>query len=104
MPIVFDLEDETEATISKPKSNLTAEEQQQIAQERYNRIRTMTTKLKNADGITEFENEPAFVRRNLQINDSNPSTEKPFSRFGLSDDTNGNTTLKGNSFLHDNVD
>ena len=73
-------------------------------QERYNRIRTMTTKLKNADGITEFENEPAFVRRNLQINDSNPSTEKPFSRFGLSDDTNGNTTLKGNSFLHDNVD
>jgi len=102
--IVFDLEDETEATISKPKSNLTAEEQQQIAQERYNRIRTMTTKLKNADGITEFENEPAFVRRNLQINDSNPSTEKPFSRFGLSDDTNGNTTLKGNSFLHDNVD
>jgi len=102
--ILFDLEDETEAIISKPKNTLTAEEQQQIAQERYNRIRTMTTKLKNADGITEFENEPAFVRRNLQINDSNPSTEKPFSRFGLSDDTNGNTTLKGNSFLHDNVD
>ncbi len=102
--IVLELEDETEATISKTKSNLTAEEQQQIAQERYNRIRTMTTKLKNADGITEFENEPAFVRRNLQINDSTPSTEKPFSRFGLSDDTNGNTTLRGNSFLHDNVD
>jgi len=102
--ILFNLEDDIEPIVTKPKSTLTPEEQQQIAQERYNRIRTMTTKLKNADGITEFENEPAFVRRNLQINDSNPSTEKPFSRFGLSDDTNGNTTLRGNSFLHDNVD
>jgi len=102
--IVFNLEDDIEPIVTKPKSTLTPEEQQQIAQDRYNRIRTMTTKLKNADGITEFENEPAFVRRNLQINDSNPSTEKPFSRFGLSDDTNGNTTLRGNSFLHDNVD
>jgi cell division protein FtsZ len=102
--IILDLEDDTETIVTKPKSTLSAEEQQQITQERYNRIRTMTTKLKNADGITEFENEPAFVRRNLQINDSNPSTEKPFSRFGLSDDTNGNTTLRGNSFLHDNVD
>lgn len=102
--IKFDLVDEEEPTVSFAKSSLSPEEQQTIAQERFNRIRTMTTKLKNADGINEFENEPAYVRRNLQINDSNPSTEKSFSRFGLSDDTNGNTTLRGNSFLHDNVD
>ena len=102
--IKFDLVDEEEPTVSFAKSSLSPEEQQSIAQERFNRIRTMTTKLKNADGINEFENEPAYVRRNLQINDSNPSTEKSFSRFGLSDDTNGNTTLRGNSFLHDNVD
>ena len=102
--IKFDLVDEEESTVSFAKSSLSPEEQQTIAQERFNRIRTMTTKLKNADGINEFENEPAYVRRNLQINDSNPSTEKSFSRFGLSDDTNGNTTLRGNSFLHDNVD
>jgi cell division protein FtsZ len=102
--IKFDLVDEEEQSVSFAKSSLSPEEQQSIAQERFNRIRTMTTKLKNADGINEFENEPAYVRRNLQINDSNPSTEKSFSRFGLSDDTNGNTTLRGNSFLHDNVD
>lgn len=102
--IKFDLVDEEEQSVSFAKSSLSPEEQQTIAQERFNRIRTMTTKLKNADGINEFENEPAYVRRNLQINDSNPSTEKSFSRFGLSDDTNGNTTLRGNSFLHDNVD
>lgn len=102
--IKFELVDETETVVAREKSSLSPEEHQQIAQERFNRIRTMTNKLKNADGINEFENEPAYVRRNLQINDSNPSMEKPVSRFGLSDDSNGNTTLRGNSFLHDNVD
>jgi hypothetical protein len=30
--------------------------------------------------------------------------EKQVSKFGLSDDSDGTTRLRGNSFLHDNVD
>jgi cell division protein FtsZ len=59
--------------------------------------------LKKAEGITEFENEPAYVRRNIQLDNSKPSSEENYSRFGLSQDENG-TSLKSNNFLHDNVD
>jgi cell division protein FtsZ len=59
--------------------------------------------LKKAEGISEFENEPAFVRRNIQIDNTPKSNEENFSRFGLSEDENG-TVLRQNNFLHDNVD
>jgi cell division protein FtsZ len=61
--------------------------------------------LKKAEGIVEFENEPAFVRRNISIHHSTPSTEERFSRFGLSQDEDGRVGLRtSNNFLHDNVD
>jgi len=88
---------------SKAKTILSPEEQQKKSQERLSRIQEYTAKLKKADGIIEFENEPAFVRRNVQLNSSNPSSTENYSRFGLSEDENG-TTLRNNNFLHDNVD
>jgi cell division protein FtsZ len=85
------------------KSILSPEEQQRRTQDRLSKIQEYTSKLKKAEGITEFENEPAFVRRNIQLDNSAKSTEESFSRFGLSQDENG-TTLRNNNFLHDNVD
>lgn len=82
---------------------LSPEEQQRITQERLSKIQEYTSKLKKAEGITEFENEPAFVRRNVQLNMSNPSSTENYSRFGLSDDGDS-TSLRNNNFLHDNVD
>ena len=43
------------------------------------------------------------MRRNIQINQTTPSTENNVSRFGLSDDSSG-SGLRSNNFLHDNVD
>ena len=60
-------------------------------------------KLKNAEGISDFEKEPAFVRRNININGEVPSAQNNVSRFGLSDEDNG-SGLRNNNFLHDNVD
>jgi cell division protein FtsZ len=74
------------------------------SQERVNRIKEYTAKLKLADGITAFENEPAYVRRNIQLSEEAAPAEKQVSKFGLSDDSDGTTRLRGNSFLHDNVD
>lgn len=86
------------------KKVISVEEQQRKNNERVSRIQEYTAKLKKAEGIAEFENEPAYVRRNINLNTSTPSAEESYSRFGLSQDSNGNTTLRGNNFLHDNVD
>lgn len=105
--VVYTLEDDTEEKLSldsvNTKTVLSPEEQQRRTQERLTKIQEYTQKLKKAEGISEFENEPAYVRRNMQLNHSTRSTEDSISRFGLSEDENG-TVLRNNNFLHDNVD
>ncbi len=100
------LEDDAEERLSMEpaKRILSPEEQQRKTQERVSRIQEYTAKLKKAEGIVEFENEPAYVRRNISIQQSTPSTEERFSRFGLSQDEDGKVGLRSNNFLHDNVD
>ena len=100
------LEDDVEErmSIEPAKRILSPEEQQRKAQERVSRIQEYTAKLKKAEGILEFENEPAFVRRNIAIQQTTPSNEERFSRFGLSQDEDGRVGLRSNNFLHDNVD
>lgn len=84
-------------------STISSENAQINAQERVNRIQEHTSKLKRAEGISDFEKEPAFKRRSIELDNSKPSEEKP-SRFGLSEDEDGGSDLGDNSFLHDNVD
>lgn len=86
------------------KRVLSPEEQQRKVQERVSRIQEFTSKLKKPEGLLEFENEPAFVRRNIQLQQQNPSSQEQISRFGIGQDVNGQTTLRNNNFLHDNVD
>ncbi len=89
---------------SAAKEVLSPEQQQKRNQERLSRIQEYTMKLKKADGIQEFENEPAYVRRNIQLDDSTPSSEEKTGRFSVSKDEDGTTLNSNNSFLHDNVD
>lgn len=94
---------ESDNTISK--AILTPEEQQRKTQERMSKIQEYTARLKKADGVIEFENEPAYIRKNIQLEDKKYSSEASVSRFGVSKDNDGETRLRGgNSFLHDNVD
>jgi cell division protein FtsZ len=107
--VVFDLDDDVEAKLDlnnrTPRTTTSPEEQQRLAQERLERIQLYTQKLRKTDGISALENEPAFVRRNINLDSSNPSTDSTVSRFGLTDGQNGTATLRSNnSFLHDNVD
>ena len=56
--------------------------------------------------VDEMEKEPAYKRKNIQIDDLPHSSEEAMSKFTLS---NGNDGEYGglrdnNSFLHDNVD
>jgi len=96
---------ENPSTESAPKREvLTPEELHRRTMERHSKIQEFTSKLKKAEGIAEFENEPAYVRRNINLNYETPSTETAYSKFGLSSNSDGSATLRGNNFLHDNVD
>ena len=100
------LEDDSQQRVEMemPKRVLSPEEQQRKNQERVSRIQEFTSKLKKPDGLLEFENEPAFVRRNIQLQQQELSSQEAISRFGIGKDANGNSTLRSNNFLHDNVD
>mgnify|MGYP000329896549 CR=1 FL=1 len=54
--------------------------------------------------VDEFEKEPAYKRKGVELNDT-PSSEQLPSRATVSLDENEDVQLRSNnSFLHDNVD
>ena len=60
---------------------------------------------KSNESIDELENEPAYVRKKIQIDDSKPSGESRISKYSLSEDEENNSKLReDNAYLHDNVD
>jgi len=89
---------------TSPKTHLTPEEQSKIQQERMERLNAYTQKLKKADGLTQLEKEPAYERRNIQLDQSKPSIENSVSRYGVSGNGDNISLRSNNSFLHDNVD
>ena len=102
----------TQWNLRSPSSNSekdpSVEENKELTEQRLNRIKKESQKLKSPLGISELENEPAYKRRNIQLDDDFPRSEDSnVSKFSLGDqDENGNNLgLSGNnSFLHDNVD
>jgi cell division protein FtsZ len=76
------------------------------SQERIERLRNLSLKLRDESAIEELENEPAYVRRNVELKNSTPSGEARVSRYSLYEDneSKGPEIRSGNSFLHDNVD
>jgi len=60
---------------------------------------------RSAKSIDELENEPAYRRKNIEINNESAYKGKEISRYNLSEDDNDDDLdLSENSFLHDNVD
>lgn len=114
---MLDEEDEKEAskendwTVSNKSENETqpsVEDNADLARMRQERIRQTGSKMKSAEGLNELEKEPAYLRRNIRLEDVPHSSETQRSRFTLGENKegeDGKTGLSGNnSFLHDNVD
>lgn len=75
------------------------------SQERIERLRNLSMKLKSDAHVEELENEPAYMRKNLDIDHTSPSGESQVSRYSLYDEDGSRIELRsGNSYLHDNVD
>jgi cell division protein FtsZ len=60
-------------------------------------------KLSNPQTLIELENEPAYLRRSVRLDDVPHSEEHAYSKFTISDDEDPEIR-EGNAFLHDNVD
>jgi cell division protein FtsZ len=97
-------DDLKESSFSRSQPVISPEELQRKNDERVSKIQEITAKIQNSENLSEYESQPAYLRRNLDFPTEKPSEEQRMSRFGLSDNGNGETSLGNNSFLHDNVD
>jgi cell division protein FtsZ len=70
---------------------------------RRERLRSHNLKLNNPNTIIELENEPAYMRRGVTLDDVPDSSEEVMSKYTISDDDEPEIN-PNNSFLHDNID
>jgi cell division protein FtsZ len=81
------------------------EEIQRRANERIQKLRDISLKLKSPQVLNEMENEPAYKRRNINLENVPHSSESQVSRFTLTENEEKKIEIRpNNSFLHDNVD
>ncbi len=90
-------------------NNASKEEQSRRASDRLSRLRDLSMKLRTPSGMSDLENEPAFKRKQINLDDVPHSAENNASRFTLgeeeAEDGEKRTRLRPNNpFLHDNVD
>ena len=111
----FELEEEktvSQSMIEEPvvglddnKSDDSIEDQLRKSKERILKLKDLSMKLRTTNGLQELENEPAYKRKQMQLQQVQHSSESQVSRFTLSNDEDGSTEIRpNNSFLHDNVD
>lgn len=73
------------------------------------KVRELNQRLRTPNGLSDLEREPAYKRKNIQLNDSTASTDTNISRYTLNEETdeNGDRRVelkRNNPYLHDNVD
>lgn len=75
------------------------------AKERIRKLKDLSLKLRTPGGLAELENEPAYLRRNVKLNEVPPASSSYVAKYSLSVDEEQNGEIRtNNSFLHDNVD
>lgn len=98
-------EEVLEAGADDDKSDESIEDQLKKSKERILRLKDLSMKLRTSNGLQELENEPAYKRKQMQLQQVQHSSESQVSRFTLSNDEDGSAEIRpNNSFLHDNVD
>jgi len=78
---------------------------QKNASERINKLKNLSINLRSAEQVAQLESQPAYIRKKIELEETNYSSDTVVSRFTLGEDSKNNTVIKSdNSFLHDNVD
>ena len=74
------------------------------SQERIQKLKDLSVKLRSPREIEEMEKTPAYIRRNVELPETKHSSDSAISRSTLSEGEDNKGEVRGNSFLHDNVD
>lgn len=115
-PVVFEFEDVRPSSSQPPVANGSFDEpyireysneaRKNLSPNRYENKRPASAnpvKLNNPNTLVDLENQPAYLRRKVNLEDVAHSSETTVSKWTITDDEN--MILKeNNSFLHDNVD
>ncbi len=92
---------------SEEKKQLEAErkrrQEEEAERREKERLRNSNVKLSNPNTVIDLENEPAYVRRRIQLDEPPHSSEEDRSRWTISDDDEPELR-ENNRYLHDNVD
>ena len=101
------------ANVQPTKSTLD-EDQHELQQEKYRRMeqarrnymrRQVSSNFDNPKALVDMENEPAYKRRNVVLDDMDEMKERvDLSKFEVGQDKDNPLTRSNNSFLHENVD
>ena len=73
------------------------EDQLKKSKERILKLKDLSMKLRTSNGLQELENEPAYKRKQMQLQQVQHSSESQVSRFTLSNDEEGCTEIRGNN-------
>ena len=103
--VITELKDEVEKDeFTQINHGISAEQMALRSRQRMDRLREITMKLRTPSGLTDLESEPAYKRREVELDDVAHSSESEASNYVLGEDDDKNIGIKPNNFLHDNVD
>ena len=101
LPLAHQAQPPLSPTVEDPALQDEAEEQKRKAAERLQKLRNLSFNVNSADPNNEFENVPAYIRRNMELyGNSISSVENFYSNYTVKKDENNNTQISTiNTFL-----
>ena len=104
--IISELKDNTTTDeFTKINHGITAEQMAIRSRQRMDRLRDISMKLRTPSGLTDLENQPAYKRREVDLNETPHSSDSSeTAKYTLGQDEGQNMVIKPNNFLHNNVD
>ncbi|MDC3154211.1 cell division protein FtsZ [Bacteroidota bacterium] len=97
-----DINDSSKTEIDKNVSSISNKSLE--SREREERLREISKKLRTPSGLTYLEEQPAYKRNNVTLENVPKSDKEDTTNFTLEQNGEDITLKKNNSFLHDNVD
>jgi cell division protein FtsZ len=104
-PVVRNEEELTEESVEDPDDFMNS--QLEKTRDRIQKLRELSYnyKMRNSENISQFEKEPAYKRRNVELKNVPDASNEEVSRYSLSSDKEERPEIKpDNPYLHDRVD
>jgi cell division protein FtsZ len=100
MPLAHQAQPPLSTEVEDPALRDETEEQKRRAAERLHKLRNLSFNVNAADPNNEFETVPAYIRRNMELYNTNSQVENFYSNYEVKTDQNNQTQISTiNTFL-----